>query len=68
MRAGLTDYAFEEALADFRLGVLYCVFIPVKGFALAGAEPGPRTGRLLDVLAERFYASALELDGAALLP
>jgi thiamine kinase-like enzyme len=68
LRAGLTQYAFEEALIDFRLGILFCLFIPVKGFALAGQNPGGRTGRLLDVIAERLYASAIELDAGALLP
>ena len=68
LRAGLLDYEFETALTDFRLGVLYCLFIPVKGFALAGPAPGGRTGRLLDVIAERLYASAIELDAGALLP
>ena len=68
LAAGLTDYKIADALADFRLGVLYCLFIPVKGFALAGPEPGGRTGRLLDAIAERLYASALELDAGAVLP
>jgi hypothetical protein len=68
LRAGLVDYEFETALTDFRLGVLYCLFIPVKGFALAGPAPGGRTGRLLDAIAERLYASAIELDAGALLP
>lgn len=64
---GVRGYDFEAALGDFRLAALYCLFIPVKGFYLAGAEPGTRTGRLLDAMAERFYASALELDAGRLL-
>jgi len=68
LRAGLTDYGFEDALVDFRLGVLYCLFIPVLGFSLVGPEPEGRTARLLDVIAERLYASAIELDAGALLP
>ena len=64
---GVRDYDFAAALDDFRLAVLYCLFIPVKGFYLAGAEPGVRTGRLLDAMAERFYASALEIDAGRLL-
>jgi hypothetical protein len=68
MRAGQNDYEFEEALTDFRLGVLYCLFIPVFGFAMVGQEPQGRTGRLLDAIAERLYASAIELDAGALLP
>jgi hypothetical protein len=68
LRAGLVEYEFETALTDFRLGVLYCLFIPVKGFALAGAAAGGRTGRLLDAITERLYASAIELDAGSLLP
>ena len=68
LRAGVTDYDFEDALTDFRLGVLYCLLIPVFGFAMVGPEPEGRTARLLDVIAERLYASALELDAGALLP
>jgi len=64
---GVCDYAFTDALDDFRLAALYCLYIPVKGLYLAGAEPGTRTGRLLDAMAERFYASALELDAGRLL-
>jgi hypothetical protein len=69
LRAGLADYSFEEALADFRLGVLYCLVVPLKAFALVGPNPGTgRTGRLLDAQAERFFASALELEVGELLP
>lgn len=68
MRAGLTDYSFEEALADFRLGILYCLVIPLKAFALVGPNPGGRTARLVDAQAERMFASAMELEVAELLP
>lgn len=68
LRAGLTGYDFEDALSDFRLGVLYCLFIPVFGFTMVGSEPEGRTARLLDAIAERLYASAIELDAGALLP
>lgn len=67
VEAGVRDYELADALHDFRLAALYCLFIPVKGFYLAGAEPGARTGRLLDAIAERLYASALELDAGRLL-
>jgi aminoglycoside phosphotransferase (APT) family kinase protein len=67
LEAGVRGYAFEEALDDFRLAALYCLVIPVKGLYLAGAEPGARTARLIDAMAERFYASALELDAGRLL-
>lgn len=68
LRAGLAGYDFEDALTDFRLGVLYCLFIPVFSFAMCGPEPEGRTGRLVDAIAERLYASAIELDAGSLLP
>ena len=64
---GVRDYPLEEALDDFRLAALYCLFIPVKGLYLAGPDAGTRTARLLDAMAERFYASALEIDAGRLL-
>ena len=61
--------AQPEATPDamFRLAALYCLFIPVKGLYLAGPDAGTRTARLLDAMAERFYASALEIDAGRLL-
>lgn len=64
---GVRGYSLEEALDDFRLAALYCLFIPVKGLYLAGPDAGTRTARLLDAMAERFYASALEIDAGRLL-
>jgi len=68
LRAGLTNYDLEDALDDFRLAVLYCLLIPVFAFTICGPEPEGRTARLLDAIAERLYASAIELDAGALLP
>jgi Ecdysteroid kinase-like family len=68
LRAGLTEYEFEAALADFRLAVLYSLFVPVKAFFQVGPDAGGRTGRLIDVIAERLFASAIELDAGTLLP
>jgi len=68
LRAGLTAYGFEDALTDFRLAVLYSLCIPVFSFTMCGPEPEGRTGRLVDAIAERLYASAIELDAGALLP
>lgn len=67
-RGGVGNYESSEAFTDFRLAVLYCLFVPVKGFHLVGPNPGGRTQRLLDAMVERFFASALELDAGALLP
>lgn len=67
-RAGVRNYGAEEALEDFRLAVLYCLFIPVKVLAMVGPDAGGRSGRLCDAQARRFFASALELDAGRLLP
>ncbi|MBM4245393.1 MAG: hypothetical protein FJ148_16555 [Deltaproteobacteria bacterium] len=64
---GVRGYSLESALDDFRLAALYCLFIPVKGLYLAGPTAGTRTARLLDAMAERFDASALEVDAGRLL-
>jgi hypothetical protein len=66
--AGVTGYEFEQALQDFRLGVLYSLLVPVKAYAFIGDEPGARSGRLMDAQAERCFASALELDAGSILP
>jgi len=63
-----TEYGFDDALTDFRLAVLYCLCIPVFSFTMCGPEPEGRTARLVDAIAERLYASAIELDAGALLP
>jgi hypothetical protein len=68
LRAGHTEYEFEDALTDFRLAVLYCLCIPVFSFTICGPEPEGRTARLIDAIAERLYSSAIELDAGALLP
>jgi hypothetical protein len=69
LMAGVTGYEFEEALQDFRLGVLYSLLVPVKAFAFVGDDPGgAREGRLMDAIAERVFASALELDAGSILP
>jgi hypothetical protein len=65
--AGVRDYGFEEALADFRLAVLYTLLIPIRSFGLVGPGAGGRTGRLVDAVADRIFASALELDAATAL-
>ena len=39
-----------------------CLFIPIKVFQLSGAASKGRTSRLLDALAQRHFASAIELE------
>lgn len=67
-RAGVPDYPADEALDDFRLAALHCLLIPVQVFKAFGAEPEGRVGRLLDVMAERFFAAAIELEAESVLP
>lgn len=66
---GVRNYPREQALRDMQLAALHCVLIPVKVLSLNGGKvPAGRAGRLLDVQAERFFASALELAADAVLP
>ncbi|MEM7442825.1 MAG: phosphotransferase [Pseudomonadota bacterium] len=66
--AGVANYPFDEALNDHRLSALHCLTIPVKFHYLVGPEPEGRAGRLLDVMAERFFAAAIELDADSAMP
>ncbi|MEO8606175.1 MAG: phosphotransferase [bacterium] len=65
---GLRNYSADAGLDDFRLAALYCLFIPVKMFAMVSPQPSGRVGRLVDCQAERFFAAALELDAGRMLP
>ena len=67
-QAGVTDYPAEVALKDFRLAALYCLFIPIKVFQLSGGAAQGRTGRFLDALTQRHYASAIELEAERAIP
>jgi aminoglycoside phosphotransferase (APT) family kinase protein len=67
-QAGVAGYPAEDALNDFRLAALHCLFIPVKVFQLTGGRPTGRTGRLLDAITQRHYASAIELEAARAIP
>jgi len=68
LAGGVRDYSFDEALSDFRLAVLHCLSVPVKALYQVGPEPSGRTARLVDAIAERVFASALEIGAGALLP
>lgn len=65
---GVTGYEFEEALADFRLGALYNLMVPVKANWFLSHNISVRAGRLLDAQVERMFVSALELAAGELLP
>jgi hypothetical protein len=64
---GVKGYSFQQALHDYKLGALLCLYFPVtiheaeegagkRGVALAGAQ------------IKRFFAAALELEAASVLP
>jgi Ser/Thr protein kinase RdoA (MazF antagonist) len=65
---GVTDYEFDEALEDFRLGALFNLLIPVKAYGMTAGTTSVRTARLVDAIVDRMYVSAMELDAGSLLP
>ena len=65
---GLEGYDFEAALDDLRLGVLVNLCTPVRIMSIWGADAPGRQGQLLDVIATRMFALAIEVDAAARLP
>jgi thiamine kinase-like enzyme len=69
LQNGVADYPLEEAIEDLKLSVLYTLLVPVKAYSMVGDDTGARTGRLLDAIAERMFASVVELDapGGAIL-
>jgi Phosphotransferase enzyme family len=65
---GVTDYEYEEALDDFRLGALFNLLVPVLAYGFTAGTTSVRTARLVDAQVERMYVSASELDAGTLLP
>jgi phosphotransferase family enzyme len=65
---GVKGYEFDEALADFRLGALFNLLVPVLAYGLTAGTTSVRTTRLVDAQVERMYVSAMELDAGSLLP
>lgn len=65
---GVAEYSQETALQDFRLGALIVLSVPVRITTLWGPDPGGRQGQLMDAIATRMFASAMEIDAAARLP
>lgn len=64
---GVRNYAYEQALQDFRLAAIANLAVPIRLVSAAQSEPG-RIGRLVDAMAERLFASALEIDASSVLP
>jgi aminoglycoside phosphotransferase (APT) family kinase protein len=64
---GVKGYSFEQALNDYRIGALLCLYFPVT---IHGAEEaaGKRGVALADAQIERFFTAALELEAESVLP
>ncbi|MEM7135473.1 MAG: phosphotransferase [Myxococcota bacterium] len=65
-QTGVRNYAWDDALLDFRLGALSVLAIPVH-FCSDPPEPGSRTEALFRTIAARLFASAIEVDAMAAL-
>ena len=65
---GVVGYEYEEALADFRLGALYNLLVPVLAYGYTAGTTSVRTARLVDAQVDRMYVSASELEAGKLLP
>ncbi|MFV1990680.1 MAG: phosphotransferase [Acidimicrobiales bacterium] len=62
---GVTDYPFDEAWQDYRLSHMVCTVVPVNGVLLdKGNERGVQ---LINVLTERHFTAALDLNSASLI-
>ena len=62
--AGVSNYEFDEALTDFKLGALYNLLVPVKAHGFSSSFTDARAYQLLDAATERIFVSAIELDCA----
>ena len=67
-REGVAGYDREAALADLRLGVLVNLCVPLRILSFWGADPPGRKGQLMDAIATRVFALALEVEAAARMP
>ncbi|MEM7435065.1 MAG: phosphotransferase [Myxococcota bacterium] len=65
-QAGAHDYTWDDALFDFRLGALSVLAIPVH-FCSDPPQPGSRTEALFRTIANRLFASTVEVDAMAAL-
>ncbi len=61
LEGGVVDYSWDEALRDFKLGALTVLAFPVH-FCSDKPSAGSRADVLFTLIAERLFASALEID------
>src|SRR5262249_59825465 len=64
---GVKGYSFQQALQDYKLGALLCLYFPVT-IHEAEEGAGKRGRALADVQIKRFFTAALQLEAASLLP
>ena len=57
----MKDYHHEQALDDFRIAAVANLSIPVRLHLLA-QDSTERFSQLVDVMAERLFASAIEIE------
>lgn len=64
---GVSDYSWEEAVHDFRLGALQLLCFPVH-FHVGFIGSEGRTMELAKAICRRVFTSAVEIDAASVLP
>jgi hypothetical protein len=63
---GVRGYSFQQALHDYKLGALLCLYFPVT-IHEAEEEAGKRGVALAEAQIKRFFTAALELEAASVL-
>ncbi len=64
---GVSNYSWDEAVYDFRLGAISYLCIPVH-FHTAAIESVGRAQELIRAIVTRTFASAVEIDAGSILP
>ena len=64
---GVTGYSFQQALHDYKMGALLCLYFPVT-IHEAEEAAGKRGVALADAQIKRFFTAALELEAESVLP
>jgi Phosphotransferase enzyme family len=64
---GVKGYSFQQALHDYKVGALLCLYFPVT-IHEAEEGAGRRGVALADAQIERFFTAALELEAESVLP
>lgn len=67
LKGGVTDYTWDDAVYDFRLGVLSHLCYPVH-FHQYGIGAKGRLKKLMDIIYRRSFSSAVDIDAGSILP